>query len=171
VRHDAMHSGILLDSSFLIRLTNGADALHLTAKAYFDAATKLKIPMHLSTLVVAEFEVNQELPAELRNAMIPTPFDYIDGKRAALFQKVIGGRYPDDNRTALRIDTLLMAQAHMRKLGAILTNDRKTLAKYLSRLRDEQKTEVHAILLSDGFEENRLKNPSQSSLQLPLPGS
>ncbi len=162
------HQGILLDASFLIRLTNENDPLHLSAQAYFEAAKKEKIPLHLSAIVVAEFEVKQTLRPEIRDALIPAPFDYIEGKRAAQFQREIGDRDPGDSRADLRIDTLLMAQAHTRKLGAILTNDKNTLAKYLARLRMKNLTNVHAIVLSDGFEPARLKTPAQSNLQMPL---
>ena len=118
--------------------------------------------------MIAEFEVKQTLRAEIRDALIPAPFDYIEGKRAALFQREMGERDAGDSRAILRIDTLLMAQAHTRKLGAILTNDNRTLAKYLARLRAKNLTEVHAIVLSDGFEPERLKKPTQLNLQIQL---
>lgn len=168
MREGILHQGILLDTSFLIRLTNENEPLHLTAKAYFDAANKANIPLHLSALVVAEFEVKHPLSTDIRDALIPAPFDYIDGKRAALFQREVGERDPGDSRAILRIDTLLMAQAHRRNLGAILTSDKNTLAKYLARLREKNLTNVHAIVLSDGFELSRLKTPGQLNLQMQL---
>lgn len=171
MREGLSHQGILLDTSFLIRLTNEKDPLHLIAKAYFDAAVKEKIPMHLSALVLAEFELNQNLPVALRFAMIPATFDMLDGKRAAQFQKAIGKNDPGDDRGNLKVDTMLMAQTQQRKLGAILTNDKSTLDKYLGRLREVKLTEVQAILLSEGFEPERLKKPAQRNLQMPLAGA
>ncbi len=168
MRDGISHQGILLDASFLIRLTNENDPLNPNARAYFEAARKANIPLHLSALAVAEFEVKHALPRDIRNALVPAPFDYIDGKRAALFQREVGERDPGDNRAVLRIDTLLMAQAHQRKLGAILTNDNRTLAKYLARLREKNLTNVHAIVLSEGFELSRLKTPGQLNLQMQL---
>jgi hypothetical protein len=118
--------------------------------------------------VVAEFEVKQILRAEIRDALIPAPFDYVEGKRAALFQREMCERDPGDSRAMLRIDTLLMAQAHTRRLGAILTNDSRTLDKYLASLRAKNLTNVHTIVLSDGFELSRLKTPGQLNLQMQL---
>ncbi len=168
MREGITHQGILLDTSFLIRLTNENDPLHPVALAYFEVAGKEKIPLHLSAIVVAEFEIKQILRAEIRDALIPAPFDYVEGKRAALFQREMCEREPGDSRAMLRIDTLLMAQAHTRRLGAILTNDSRTLDKYLASLRAKNLTNVHTIVLSDGFELSRLKTPGQLNFQMQL---
>ena len=111
MRERLSHQGILLDASFLIRLANENDQLHPNARAYFEAARKADIKLHLSALAVAEFEVKCALPSDIRNALVPAPFDYMDGKRSALFQRELSERDPGDSRAVLRIDTLLMAQA------------------------------------------------------------
>ena len=163
-----LYSGILLDTSFLIQLTNSDAPEHMAAQTYFGLARSKKIGLYLSPLVLAEFEVKQCLSPEIRAALIPAIFDLLDGKHAAEFQKAIN-RDSEDQREMVRVDSMLMAQAHARQLVAILTNDKKTLAKHLERLRAQNLTHVHAIVLSDGFEEARLLNPAQQNLNLAGP--
>ena len=165
----AMQSGILLDTSFLIQLAKVDAPQHRVAQDYFELAIRKDIPLYLSALVLAEFEVRQPLRADVRGALRPAMFDFVDGKYAARFQNNTV-RDQDDDRAMVRIDTMLMAQAHARQLVAILTNDKNTLAKYLGRLRDKNLTSVQTIVLSDGFDEARLLNPVQWSLDLSLPG-
>jgi len=53
--------GVLVDTSFLIRLLKADDPLHANAKAWFKECMDRKVPMHLSTIVIAEWCVQGSL--------------------------------------------------------------------------------------------------------------
>ncbi len=46
--------GVLLDTSFVIRLLKTNDALHPNAKAWFRQLLERRVPMYLSTISIAE---------------------------------------------------------------------------------------------------------------------
>lgn len=57
--------GVLVDTSFLIRLLKPDDPLHPNARAWLKELLDRKVPMHLSTIVIAEWCVKgnfDELP-------------------------------------------------------------------------------------------------------------
>jgi predicted nucleic acid-binding protein len=45
--------GVLLDTSFVIRLLKTNDALHPNAKAWFRQLLERRVPMYLSTISIA----------------------------------------------------------------------------------------------------------------------
>lgn len=53
--------GVLVDTSFLIRLFKTDDALNPNAKAWFRELLDRNIPMYLSTIVIAEWCVKGAL--------------------------------------------------------------------------------------------------------------
>jgi predicted nucleic acid-binding protein len=52
---ERMLSGVLLDTSFFLRFLNESDPLFKNAESYFQHVVDRKLPMYLSTIVVAEF--------------------------------------------------------------------------------------------------------------------
>lgn len=47
--------GVLVDTSFLIRLMKVDEPLHANANAWFKELLARKVPMYLSTIVIAEW--------------------------------------------------------------------------------------------------------------------
>ena len=109
--------GVLLDTSFVIRLLKTNDALHPNAKAWFRQLLERRVPMYLSTISIAEYCVKgtfDELP--LRNVRV-LPFNIDHARRAGPFtgalldqRKQPGG---DDDRTVVINDVKLLAQAEV----------------------------------------------------------
>jgi predicted nucleic acid-binding protein len=54
-------NGVLLDTSFLITLSDPKRASHTIAKQYFVRMIERGVIMYLSTIVVSEYEVKQQV--------------------------------------------------------------------------------------------------------------
>lgn len=106
--------GVLLDTSYVIRLLKSDDPLNGNAKAWFRELLDRKVPMYLSTIVIAEYCVKgsfEELP--LRNVRV-LPFNVDHARRAGPFTgsllsiRTKGG---SEERHVVLNDVKLMAQA------------------------------------------------------------
>lgn len=119
--------GVLLDTSFVIRLMKTGDPLHANAQSWFKELLDRQIPMYLSTIVIAEYCVKgsfDELP--VRNLRV-LPFNVDHARRAGPFagtlleQRIKGG---PDERTVVLNDVKLLAQAESaREISHFLTKD------------------------------------------------
>jgi predicted nucleic acid-binding protein len=74
-------NSILLDTSFCIRLLKRDDAFHKNTVDYFQYFLGNKIEMFLSTIVIAEYSVKDEISNLPLRTMKIIPFDFIDGKK------------------------------------------------------------------------------------------
>lgn len=144
-------SAFLVDTSFLITLADPARAHHATAKAYFREALRRGVPLYLSAIVASEFQVGQpvtDLP--LRNFEV-LPFNIDHAMTAGLLLRELR-RDADDDRTAVKDDVKLIAQAVCESLTHVLTEDEQTLTKYVRRLQEAGRCALRCILLADGFD-------------------
>jgi predicted nucleic acid-binding protein len=144
-------SSILVDTSFLITLADPARRHHEAAKTYLRESLKANVPLYLSAIVASEFQVKQavnDLP--LRNFII-LPFNIDHAMTAGLLMRSIN-RDPGDERNSVKDDVKLIAQAVCESITHVLTEDEKTLAKYIKRLADAGECTLRAILLVNGFE-------------------
>src|SRR5690606_9322778 len=119
--------GVLVDTSFLIRLFKTDDALNPNASAWFRELLERKIPMYLSTIAIAEWCVKgsfDELP--LRNMRV-LPFNIDHARQAGpltnsllkLREKGVG-----DERSIILNDVKLLAQAEAtRDISHVITSD------------------------------------------------
>jgi PIN domain nuclease of toxin-antitoxin system len=138
-----MHStGVLLDTSFFIRLLNEEDILHENAKAYFKYFVENDIVMKFSTVSIAEFCVKDELESlPLRNIQI-LPFNLDHAKTAGLFTKAIYNQKAIKSteirpRAIIPNDSKLFAQAHLDKsVQYYITSDAES-GKTITLLRNE----------------------------------
>ena len=140
-------SAILIDTSFLISLADPARANHRTTVTYLREALKRGVPLYLSAIAASEFQVKQavtDLP--LRNFEV-LPFNIDHAMTAGLLMRDVA-----DDRSAVKDDVKLIAQAICESLTHILTEDAQTLVKYLRRLNDAGTCTVKPILLADGFD-------------------
>ncbi len=137
-----MHSGVLLDTSFFIRLLNEEDILHENAKAYFRYFVENDIVMKFSTVSIAEFCVKDELESlPLRNIQI-LPFNLDHAKTAGLFTRAIYNQKAINSteirpRAIIPNDSKLFAQAHLDKsVQYYITSDAES-GKTITLLRNE----------------------------------
>jgi predicted nucleic acid-binding protein len=144
-------SAILVDTSFLITLADPTRHHHVAAKAYFREALERGVPLYLSAIAAAEFQVGQavtDLP--LRNFEV-LPFNIDHAMTAGLLLRHVR-RDAGDDRDAVKDDIKLIAQAICESLTHVLTEDKKTLAKYVERLNAMGQCSLRCVLLADGFD-------------------
>lgn len=145
-------SSILVDTSFLITLADPTREHHETAKTYLRESLKANVPLYLSAIVASEFHAGQsvnDLP--LRNFII-LPFNIDHAMTAGLLMNSVIRRDSGDERNAVKDDIKLIAQAVCESITHVLTEDEKTLAKYIKRLADAGECSLRAILLAKGFD-------------------
>jgi predicted nucleic acid-binding protein len=145
-----MRNAVLLDTSFLITLADPRRARHAVAKQYFQHFLSSHMPMVVSSIVVAEFCVRQELSTLPLEQLILLPFTHEDAEVAASFDfKALKGVEKD--RQSLKDDLKIIGHAHARKLGYVITDDAETMFEYCEALRKEGRTHLCGIKLQTGF--------------------
>lgn len=158
---------IMLDTSFLIAYADPDREFHSVAKQYFREAIRLQLPMLLSTLVVAEFERRQQLSTlGLGNFRI-MPFNFDDGQEAARLAELLFPKDAGNDRVCLATDVKIVAQAKRSGAAVILTEDFRSMAKYVDGLRGLGQLDCYPLLTKDGFDSGRLIDPGSPGLFLP----
>lgn len=136
-----MIDGVLLDTSFIIRLLNKKETLHKNACGYFQTFREKEIPLKISTISIAEycvigekseipFKYIQVIPFNLDHAEIAGKYAYI------IFQnkKVKDELQP---RPVILNDAKLFAQAHLDpEISHFVTSDKRSL-KILSTIKSK----------------------------------
>ncbi len=160
-----MITAFMLDTSFLITLVDDRRPQHPVARKYFEHALVRGATLYVSTLVLAEFAIKQAVTDLPLHAFRVLPFN-IDHAIAAgpLAFKLMPARDPGEERATVRTDLNLIAQADSEQIPYILTEDRRTLAKYLDRARAAGSSKCQAVVLADGFDSCWL-NEGQSALE------
>lgn len=150
-------NSVLLDTSFLISLSDPARAHHAAAKAHYRACIDHQVPMLISTIVVSEFQVRQainDLP--LRNFIV-LPFNVDHAMACGLLIRA-QAHDPGDDRVRVKDDFKLMAQCQCDGITHLLTEDANTLTKYVRRYRDAGQLDTRCVVLRDGFDESWYEN-------------
>jgi hypothetical protein len=144
-------NSVLLDTSFLISLSDPARAHHTAAVQYYKECVHRQVPMYLSTIVISEFQVKQainDLP--LRNFVV-LPFNVDHAMRCGLVVRQMT-RDPEDDRVRVKDDFKILAQCDCEAISHLISEDASTLAKYLIRARDAGLATTQGVLLRDGFD-------------------
>lgn len=126
--------GVLLDTSFLIRLLSANDPLHANALGYFKYFSRNDVTMYVSTISIAEYCVRgevSELP--LRNLKV-IPFNFNHATIAGNYAKVLydarkAGKVETGDRLIIPNDTKIFAQAECcDRIRFFVTSDTKSSA-------------------------------------------
>ena len=158
-------SAFLVDTSFLISLADPGRPNHATAAAYFKEALRQGVPLYLSAIAASEFQVKQavtDLP--LRNFEV-LPFNIDHAMQAGLLMRHLQ-RDTGDDRSVVKDDVKLIAQAICESMTHVLTEDARTLVKYLERFNASGECIVRPILLREGFDSAWFNNGQKG-----LPGT
>lgn len=150
----------MLDTSFLIACADPQREHHSVARDYFREAIRLQLPMLLSPLVVAEFERRQSISDFGLHNFRVLPFNFEDGQEAARLAEALFPRDKDMDKICLVNDVKIIAQTKRAGARVILTEDHRTLARYVDGLRDLNLTDCHTVLTKDGFDPTRLTDPA-----------
>ena len=135
-------NSILLDTSFCIRLLKQDDPLHTNAYEYFQYFLENKIEMYLSTIVISEYSVKDEITNLPLQTMKIIPFDFLDGKIAGEFYSILTNNKTNVQgieRLVVKDDCKLIAQIYNRKIEAYITKDRKSFSQFFEPLQKEKK--------------------------------
>ncbi len=120
----------MLDSSFLISLSDDGRDDHEVAKAYFYAFMENSVMMHLSTIVICEFEVKQRITDLGLHNFIILPFNYDDAMAgAAAFSVMHPTRVKNDDRAAVSADAKILGQCITGGISFFATGDQKCCAR------------------------------------------
>ena len=160
-----MKPSVLLDTSFFISLVDSNRANHNVANQYYKLLLEQSIPIYFSAIVAAEFGIKQpitDLP--FKNFRI-LPFNIPHSIEAARIWNLLDGRDSGDNRSVVRDDMKIIAQALHEKIPFILTDDAKTFYKYCERLRSSNNLNIRAIKLVDGFDTSVLRPDGQKNIE------
>jgi len=144
-------NSVLLDTSFLISLSDPARPHHAVAVAYYKECVRRQVAMYLSTVVVSEFQVKQainDLP--LRNFVV-LPFNIDHAMACGLLTRQMP-RDAGDDRVRVKDDFKLLAQCDCEAVSHLFSEDASTLAKYLDRARETGMASTKVVLMRDGFD-------------------
>lgn len=144
-------NSVLLDTSFLISLSDPARPNHSVAMDYYRECVRRQVPMYLSTIVISEYQVMQainDLP--LRNFVV-LPFNVDHAMRCGLIIRQMP-RDSGDDRVRVKDDYKLLAQCDCDSISHLLSEDASTLAKYLDRARETGLASTRGVLLRNGFD-------------------
>lgn len=142
---------VLIDTSFCIRLLKQSDPLHENAVAYFEYILDNKITIYLSSIVIAEYSVKDDVANLPLKTMKIIPFDFFDGRTAGEFHAILLKRKDSTigiERTVIKDDCKLIAQLYNRKISAYLTSDRKSFSQIINPIVQAKKFSVELIDLS-----------------------
>ena len=154
-----MKQGVLLDTSFFIRLLNDEDKLHINAKDYFRYFLESNIVLKISTVSIAEYCVKgkiNELP--LKNLQI-IPFNLNHAKKTGEFANVIFEERKTTNerihiRNIIPNDSKLFSQADLdQEIKYFVTSDTES-NKTIALLRKKVKPNFDFIDISTPYRES-----------------
>lgn len=152
-------NSVLLDTSFCIRLLKRNDPLYQNAYDYFEYFLENKVEMYLSTIVVSEYSVKDDVNNLPLKTLKIIPFDFFDGKIAGAFYSILSNNKAQIqglDRLVIKDDCKLIAQIYNRKIDAYITKDRKSFNQFFNPLQKEMKFSVELLDLSVPLNEYKM---------------
>jgi len=161
-------NGAVLDTTFLISLSDENRPAHETAKAYYQFFLEADVPLYLPTVVASEFGIKQavtDLP--LHNFKV-LPFNLAEAIRCAelnvsYYRDKIGA----GQRDAVKDDFKIIAQTEEQKALFLLTEDRSTMSTYCEQLRTDNKINFKVVELFKGFDLSLVNESGQTEMHYP----
>ncbi len=160
-----MTASVLLDTSFLISLVDRNRPNHGVATQYYKLLLEQQSPLYFSAIVAAEIAIKQPITDFPLKNFRSIPFNIPHSTEAAHIWNLLGGHDNGDNRSVVKDDVKIMAQALHEEIPFILTEDASTLCKYCERLRISHKLNIRAIKLADGFKSCALRLDGQTGIE------
>ncbi len=139
---------ILLDTSFCIRLLKKDDFLHKNTVDYFEYFSENKIEMYLSSIVISEYSVKDDINNLPLRTMKIIPFDFFDGKIAGEFHAILLNKkiqLESMERLVVKDDCKLIAQVVNRKIEAYITKDRKSFTQIINPLKSSKRFSLELL--------------------------
>jgi len=150
-------NSVLLDTSFLISLSDPARANHPAARQYYKECIARRATMLLSTVVIAVYSVRQSINDLPNRNFIVLPFNVDHAMACGLLLRA-AERDTGDDRVRVKDDFKLIAQCQCEAVTHVLSEDASTLTKYLDRLRSAGRLDTRSVLLKHGFDISWFEN-------------
>jgi predicted nucleic acid-binding protein len=147
-----MAAGVLIDTSFLITLADKNRAHHEEARRYWRHFLENQIPIFLSTIVVSEFCMKQEIDPQILRCCVVLPFNWDDAQRAARLDWKRHRPAGIEQRDALKDDIKIIAQAAQAEAEFVITDDSESFFRFCRTFKDAGEVQFKAIKLEDGFD-------------------
>lgn len=146
-----MNKSVQLDTSFLISLADRNRNNHDKALDFYTFFLNEGYSMYLSTIVISEFSIRQEITdLPLQNFKI-MPFNFPESiSIGEIFVDYFSMRDIDEQRVAIKDDFKISTQTEKNNLKYFITEDEK-LFKRLKRMKDDNKISFNPLLLQDGY--------------------
>ena len=151
--------GVLLDTSFILRLLNSQDSIHEKALDYFNFFIRNENPMYFSTISIAEYTVGgafEDLPLELLRIV---PFNIDHAKEAGKLARTClearrSGYIELDKRVIIPNDCKLFAQGSvLNDVKYFVTADVKS-ASVIKLLQDKHNIGLEHLDINVSVHEN-----------------
>jgi predicted nucleic acid-binding protein len=143
---------VLLDTGFLIALTNSADADHQVAAEYYKLLVNQDVEIYLSTIAASEFAVKQPIEDLPLEDWIVLPFNLAHSVKAGKFKSaVFGVRESGDRRDVVVNDISILAQTAHEQIPIIFSRDENTMYRWCRKLNNAQLCNIECVLLKNGF--------------------
>lgn len=110
-----------------------------------------QIPIFLSTIVVSEFCIKQEIPPDILRACVVLPFNWDDAQKAAKLERQ-RLRPEGVARDALKDDIKIIAQAAIAEAEFAITDDTESFYRYCRAFKDAGEVQFKVVKLDDGFD-------------------
>ncbi len=134
---------VLVDTGFLITVFDDKRPNHATALAFYQFFIEHGFAMYLSSIVVSEFCVRNELNVLPMSNFLPLSFDLVDGALAGKIDFTSFKR-PGDDRVNIKDDVKLVAQLVKNGIAYFATEDGPLVTKL-----KEKFTTINPILANE----------------------
>lgn len=154
-------SSVLVDTSYLINLYNSEAHRHKEARVYFKEFLDRGVTMYLSTIVVSEYQQKQPVTQMVNSKnYIVLPYNYLDALKTAEMSYNLGNtdRVGGEDKASCKDDIKLIGQAVEADVTWIITDDEKTLFKYVEQLHSAGIITVKPLALSSGVDKSIFNN-------------
>ena len=164
-------NGVILDTSFLIKLVDSTCKENQAAKAHWAYFASNDIRVFLPTIVVSEFQTQDQIPDFIYSSAILLPFNFNDAETCAKInfpkpEDRSGTKGQPGARQAIKDDIKIIAQAINENVSFAISGDAETFLKFVKRLNAEGKTACRGIALTDKFDPSIYNSDGQSEFAL-----
>lgn len=160
-----MKAPVMLDTSFLVSLLDRNRPHHNVAKQYYKTLLERESPLYFSAIVAAEIAARQPITDLPLKNFRSLPFNTTHSTEAGRIWNLLWEIGNGGNRTAIKDDLKIIAQALHEKIPFILTEEESALYTYCERLRTLDNANIRAIKLSDGFSYGAFSPDGQTDLE------
>lgn len=150
---------VLIDTSYLITLLDKTRDNNQAALSYQKYFVEQKFELFLSTIVITEFHQKQDIKGVLElNVFNILPYNFEDARATggiiSRYYDLVGIKdsFGNQNRAQFKDDFKIIGQAKNNNVDFIITDDTRTLSKYIETLNNHKVIMTNIIKLRDGFD-------------------